>query len=313
TGLMILVCGEALFDVFLADEATSNTAQMQAVAGGSPFNVAIGIARLGRRAALLGGISHDMLGRRLRAMLGREKVSCDYLIPSTNRTTLSLVGVGEDGQPSYIFYGANSADCSVAVTDLPELDPDIHTLHFGSYSLVVPPVADALAVLVDDYKDRFISVDPNVRPAIEPDLDRWRERLAYFATRADLIKVSTEDLGTLYPGQAPEQMAHEWLGRGVSLVVVTDTAAPLTCWSRQGDRVQVLPEATPIIDTVGAGDSVQAALLVWLSQAGNGDPGQVLDDLGAAELEQMLGFAASTARITCSRRGADLPRLDELG
>ena len=309
---MYLVCGEALFDIFANGQESSNTLQLEAHAGGSPYNVAIGIARLGGRSALLTGISNDMLGQRLVANLKREGVATDHLVRSGNRTTLSLVGVDERGQPAYVFYGLGSADCGVEPDDLPSIGREVSAFHFGSYSLVVRPVADAFSHLLTMAGDRFVSVDPNVRLNVEPDVDVWRERVAEYATRANLLKISAEDLAALYPQTTADAKAMEWLDTGVDLVVVTDGGEKMCAWTRQGHAVRVDPPYANVVDTVGAGDSFQAALLVRMSEDGHGDPGTAVATLDTQRLENLLTFAGSAAQVTCQRRGADLPRREEL-
>ncbi len=307
---MYLVCGEALFDFFLDAENGPGEVRFDARAGGSPFNVAIGVARLGGQAALLTGISEDMLGQRLVKVLEQESVTTDYLVRSGRRTTLSLVGVDAEGHPAYVFYGLGSADCSVTQADLPAIGPEISGFHFGSYSLVVRPVADAFAALAATAGQRFVSVDPNVRPTVEPDVDVWRRRVAEYAALADLIKISAEDLAILYPDVPAQAMASTWLDAGVSLVIVTDGGNAVSAWTGSGLHVRLQPPPCEVVDTVGAGDSFQAALLASLAESG--DPKEAVTQLDGTRLEQLVSTAIKASAITCSRRGADLPRRNEI-
>ena len=307
---MYLVCGEALFDVFLDSGDDPRAVRFDARAGGSPFNVAVGIARLGGRAALLTGVSTDALGARLARLLELESVSTEYLVRSGRRTTLSLVALDAAGQPQYVFYGLGSADCNLSIEDLPAIGDEITGLHFGSYSLVVRPVADAFAALASAARGRFISVDPNVRPTVEPDLDIWRARVAEYAARADLLKISAEDLASLYPGASRERKAADWIAAGVRLVVVTDSSSEMAAWTAGGHAVRLKPPACEVVDTVGAGDSFQSALLARLARLGH--PKSVMAALEERTLRDLLTFAMQAAAITCSRRGADPPRLHEL-
>ncbi len=306
---MYLVCGEALFDVFMENKQLDSI-QMNARVGGSPFNVAIGLARMGQPSALLTGISTDVLGTQLSNMLKSESVSTDYLLRSDRRTTLSLISVQDDGQPQYSFYGEGSADCNVTAAELPEIGAEVHGIHFGSYSLVVKPVADAFASMLDKYQNRFISLDPNIRPTIEPNMQVWRERVAQYAQYANLIKISAEDIEYLYPDKSAREMADEWIQAGVQLVIVTDGAHEVLCWTSAGHHCRVNPVLDNVVDTVGAGDTFQAALLTRLSELG--DPKQVIAELDEATLKSLAEFAVKAASITCSRRGADLPRRNEL-
>ena len=123
---MFLICGEALFDVFVKPQQSINSLHFEAHAGGSPFNVAIGISRLGGHCALLGGVSNDLLGQRLEDILRTEGVNCDYLVHADLPTPLSLVGNDEHGQPSYSFYSSETADRSIVQSKLPNLTQAIH-------------------------------------------------------------------------------------------------------------------------------------------------------------------------------------------
>ena len=307
---MFLICGEALFDVFLDSEEEPGALRLDARAGGSPFNVAIGIARLGGQSALLTGMSTDMFGSRLASVLERESVATDYLVRSGRRTTLSMVALDNAGHADYVFYGLGSADCNLHADELPTIGTDVVGVHFGSYSLVVNPVADAFAQLAGNVGDRFVSVDPNVRLTVEPDLDIWRTRVSEYVHVADLVKVSAEDLESLYPGTSWEHVAADWIGAGAAVVIVTDGGNDVRAWTRSGLECRVSPPTVEIVDTVGAGDSFQSALLARLGC--DGSPKAALASIEAAQLNALLDYALRAAAVTCSRRGANLPRQSEL-
>jgi len=251
-----------------------------------------------------------MLGRRLLKILERESVSADYLLRSDRRTTLSLVSVDDSGQPEYVFYGQGSADCSVQPSDLPIIGAEVLGIHFGSYSLVVRPVADAFASLVEQNGDRFVSLDPNVRPTIEADMDIWRQRVDEYIEHADLLKISAEDMDFLYPGVPRENKIVDWLDKGVNLAVITDGANECAAWTKSGYSLRKPTFKSDVIDTVGGGDSFQAALLARLASRGNTK--QEVESLDAESLEGLITYALAAASITCSRRGADLPSHDDV-
>jgi fructokinase len=310
---MFLVCGEALFDLFLESESGPAEATYAARAGGSPFNVAIGLARLGNASGLLTGLSTDLLGQRLSRVLADEGVSTAYAIATDRPTTISLVGLDAAGVPAYQFYDNGSADTGVTPEDLPTLGPEVSGLHFGSYSLAAAPVADAFATLAQSWAagGGFISVDPNVRPTVEPDMDVWRQRLSVLLPLADLVKISAEDLDLLHPDSSAETFAAGLIDKGVRLVVVTGGSEAAMGWTAGGLVGAATPPRVRVIDTVGAGDTFQAALISRLLSGATG-PSDTLDALDAESLDQLLAFAARAAAITCSRRGADLPRAAEL-
>lgn len=296
---MFLVCGEALFDVFVKDEGDAGSFDLNAQVGGSPFNVAIGMSRLGVPCALFTGVSNDLFGTRLNAVLEAEGVDRRYVVQTGRRTTLSIVGLNESGSPSYSFYGVGSADCSLTVQDLPIIDDSISGLHFGSYSIAVSPVAEALATLALHQKDQFISLDPNVRPTVEPDMKVWRRRVDALREVASLIKVSDEDLSYLYPESDPIDVIRRW--SSAKLVVMTRGSNDVIA-VRGDEQFLISPPPVTVVDTVGAGDAFQAALLAGLNEKSFD-----FSALSAKELEALINNAARAASITCTRRGADLP------
>lgn len=307
---MILVCGEALFDLF-AEDGDGGTLTLDARIGGSPFNVAIGLARLEVPVAYFGGLSRDFFGRRLKAALEREGVDTSLVIDSDALTTLSVVGLDASGSPAYSFYGEGAADRLVTPSDLPALAEGIDTIHLGSFSALVPPVGDALLHLVRrEHGRRLVAYDPNIRPTVVADLAAWRGRLDALLPHVDLLKISAEDAQTLYPGTDPAELARDWLARGPALVVVTrgrEGASAFTATS----TASVAGRPVTVADTVGAGDTFQAALLARLGDtAARSRAG--LSGLGEDALADLLEYAGRASAITCTRRGADLPRRAEL-
>ncbi len=307
---MFLSCGEALFDLFPSAE-TNTGFIFDARIGGSPFNVAVGLSRLGREAALFTGLSTDPLGRRLERTLQEEGVETAYLVSKRNPTTLALVGLEPNGVPRYSFYGRGAADGSVAERDLPDLPPSVTAMHFGSYSLVVEPTGSSLLRLARRHRDgKLISLDPNLRLNVEPDVSRWRRQVEAFSEVADLIKVSDEDLEVLFPGSGIDSAVAHWNARGVQLVVVTrgDDGAVVPL---RGDVFEASGRAVEVVDTVGAGDSFQAGLLCGLDELGKATkPG--LSQVSLDECRRVVAFAMAAAAMTCTRRGADMPRRPDL-
>jgi fructokinase len=181
--------------------------------------------------------------------------------------------------------------------------------------MVVEPVASTQRALVERESVRaVISYDPNIRLNVEPDIRVWRDTLAWMLPHTALLKVSDEDLGLLFPGRPPAELAREWLAAGVSLVVVTQGGEGATAWhaNEQGHgEVRTPPVRVQVVDTVGAGDTFQAALLAGLAERGLLSK-PALAALPTPALRAALAFATQAAAITCSRRGADLPRRPEL-
>jgi fructokinase len=307
---MFVVCGEALFDVFAAGDTPGGMA-LDGRIGGSPFNVALGLARLDQPVAFFGGISQGFLGARLMQALQDEGIATDLVQRLDAPTTLSLVGLDARGVPSYSFYGEGCAD-RVVPQDAADAVPDTtRAIHFGSYAMVVEPVASTQRALAERLHQRcVVAYDPNVRINVEPDLGRWRETIDWMAARTHLLKVSDEDLALLYPGVPHAELAARWRAAGVAAVVVTVGGEGARAYLSDGE-LPIAPVPTTVVDTVGAGDTFQAAMLTALAERDALNPA-ALKVLPSVFWAEVLGFAARAAAITCGRRGADLPRRAEL-
>ncbi len=308
---MFVVAGEALMDVFTGATTPTGIA-LDARIGGSPLNVAFGLARMGQKVAFLGGISNGELGNRLLDALRAEGVSLDAVHRSGAPTTISLIGVDATGVPEYAFYGTGAADRTLPLAALDRMPADARLLHVGSYTMVVGDTATTQRALIDQVRGRMVvSYDPNLRLNVEPDLAVWRATLEWMLPRTDVLKLSDEDLGLLYPGIDPAAFAADCLGKGAGLVALTRGGKGAFAWHASG-VCDVPPIKVDVIDTVGAGDTFQAALLTRLDELGALSPDGVRG-MAAETLLDAMRFASQAAAITCSRRGADLPRRAELG
>ena len=311
---MYVICGEALFDFFAQADtgAQANKVEFKAIAGGSPFNVAVGLRRLGIETALFAGLSTDYLGQRLKQVLLDEGVSDRYLLEMEAPTTLAMVALDANGSPQYSFRGEGCADRQLLVDHLPVLGDDVRGLHIGSFSLVVQPIGDTLLNLVKrESGKRLISLDPNVRLNPEPNIEVWRQRISELIPYADVIKVSDEDLELLYPGQDPQQIARSWLGHRCQLVFLTRGSQGASVFSREHGQRTVLASTVKVADTVGAGDTFQTAVIAWLTEH-ELDSIEGLQQLSASQLDALLDFATRAAALTCSKTGPDLPYRTQL-
>jgi fructokinase len=301
---MIVSCGEALIDFVPARTTTGESAYV-ARPGGSPFNVALTVGRLGVPAGFLGSISTDFFGARLVGALQESRVDTRYVLRLDRPSMLAFVNLAAV-EPEYAFYDSGASHRFWA----PERDigPDVTALHFGSLSLIDPPAAQHFAELMAREKGRrLVTLDPNIRPTlVRTEEAAYRARLSTMLGLADLIKISGADLAWLDPTCEPAASAAAWLAGGTALVVVTAGADGSTAYTRDGRTIHRAAEPIKLVDTVGAGDSFMGALLAGLDICGVAAP----EALAAADdetLERILAFAAQVSAITCSRAGADPP------
>ena len=302
---MIVVAGESLIDLIAGDDGT-----LRPLPGGGPFNVARGLARLGAAVAFLSAVSDDRFGRMLRERLHADGVDLRALVPSALPTTLALAELDAAGTAGYRFYAEGTAAPSLtpgrAAVALGGLD--VRALHVGSLGLALDPLAGAVEEVVARVAaDVLVMVDPNWRPGAVQDPRRWRARLERVLRRADVVKVSAEDLGHLAPDRSVERAAHALLSGRTRCVLVTDGAAAVHVLTREGTR-SVRPPAVEVVDTVGAGDAFCAGFLASCNAGG-----VTQDQLGSLDVvARAAGFAATVAARTCERAGANPPRLEEL-
>lgn len=310
---MFVAAGEALLDVFDAG-ATPTGQTLDARIGGSPYNVALGLARLGQPVAFCAAVSRGFLGERLVRSMADEGIDTRTVQRVDAPVSMCLVGLDAHGVPRYDFIGERGADRQLSPAVAEQLPPQVTALHVGSYAMVVEPVASTQRALVRRLAGHaLIAYDPNVRLVVEPALDRWRAVLDDLLPDVDLLKISDEDLGLLYPGADEAAMAADWLARGPRLVVITRGGKGASAYT-MASRVEVGAQPVRVVDTVGAGDTFQAALLAGLAETGRCSRAglEALAAAGDDSLRRLLGFGVQAAAITCSRRGADLPRRTEL-
>jgi len=309
---MILVCGEALVDLFAELHAPDGPILRVAV-GGSPLNVAVALARLETPVGFFGGLSVDCFGSLLADAMQREGIDTSLVKRSARPTPLVLVSPDRHGNPSYTFYAQETAVQDVGLVDVSgPLPSSVQAIALGSYALAVEPVGTSLLSLAErEAGRRVIALDCNLRPALVGSLASWRTRIEQLARCASIFKLSDEDFASGWGEAAqPEEQATGWLKQGVKLVVMTHGARGATCWHHSG-RVGVPAFPTPIVDTVGAGDSFQAALLARLTQKGLLSS-SALTSLDATSIADAMRYASLAAGMTCARRGADPPRRREM-
>lgn len=306
---MIVSCGEALID-FVPQK--TNTLQYAPCPGGSPYNLAIAAARLGAPVGFLGKISRDFFGDMLFDRLVAEGVDPSFTKRSDRLSTLAFVKIDEGKEPRYAFYTENTADRNLVPVDIPETFPEsVECLEFGSISLLLEPQAETIKALVRrESGKRALSFDPNVRPMMISDKKAYIAEMEELAGLSTIVKVSGADLEWLYPGRAAEESAADWLSKGAGLVVMTrgkDGAVMIG----PSFRVETPEYYVEVKDTIGAGDTFHAALLVRLHQLGKLSA-RCASDLNEDEARDVVAFAVKASSLNCARQGADPPTAEEM-
>lgn len=297
---MIVVVGEALVDLVVAPSG-----DVTAALGGAPFNTARAAARLGADVSFVGALSTDRFGRALAAALGDDGVDSSRAPRVEAPTTLAVAELDHGGAATYRFYvEATSATRLDARPDLDGAD----AVFTGGLALILEPMASVVEAALATRPDAVVMIDANCRPSLVADRDEYRVRVERVVANADIVKASDDDLAYLYPGADPADAASRLLGIGASVVLVTRGGDGVDVVMSEASHI-VAVEPVDVVDTVGAGDSFDGALLAWLAARDACTP-------GALSLHTMVAAVAAAnaaAGIACTRRGADPPTLADVG
>jgi len=292
-----LVIGEALIDIVEREGRVTGEH-----VGGSPLNVAVGLARLGRGVDFLTHIGNDPRGTRIAEYVkssGAQLVSGSI---GAERTPTALATLDADGSASYVF------DIDWQLAGTAEVGPPL-VAHTGSIATVLEPGCRATAALLDAYHpSATITFDPNVRPALIEDADIARGRIDRLIERCDVVKASDEDMRWIDPNRTPEQIARTWLGLGPSIVAVTIGGEGAFAMCAAG-TVRVPALRVNVVDTVGAGDAFMTGLIdgLWSLDLLGAERRPQLARIGVDALTAVVRTAALSAALTVARAGADLP------
>lgn len=298
---MFTVVGEALVDL------VGRPPHFTAYAGGSPYNVAITLARLGAQVSLVARSGRDEFGRLLEDKARASGVRFDRWQVVDEPTTLAVAALRDDGSARYDFYLDGTAGLGWDDSVL-DLVPTGGVLHLGSLASWRPPSAGVLQALqrrAYDSGSTLVSYDPNVRPALIANVDTARASIERCISAAHLVKASDEDIEYLYPGASLDEVARRWCGLGSTVVVVTRGADGAVAFALDGEVARRPGLAIVVADTVGAGDSFAGGLLAALGPI-------AADELAGADLDAALAQAILVSAMTCERSGANPPTRAEL-
>lgn len=302
---IVTVIGEALIDLVQLDAPGDYRARP----GGSPFNVAVGLARLGHHTALMARLPGTTFGRMLRAHAAAEGINLTYAPAADEPTTLAVVSMDAQGRASYDFYLEGTADWQWTQAETARVPAGTAVLHFGSIASWTPPGSEPIHATVQRLRAgdaALISYDPNVRPALLGDPARGRQAVERSVGVAHIVKASREDAEWLYPDTPLEQIAARWLQLGALLVVVTDGADGAHAFHPTAASVTRPGRKVVVVDTVGAGDAFTSGLLGALLRRGLHTPESVAAATPAV-LAAAVDEAVLVSALTCGRMGADPP------
>ena len=282
--------------------------------GGSPYNVAVGLARLGQRVSLMARLSDTAFGRLLRDHAVAEGIDLGFAPHAVEPATLAVVGLDASAQASYDFYLSGTADWQWTSVETALAPASSAVLHFGSLASWTPP-GDArildLARTARSRGDVLVSYDPNVRPGLLSDRDHGVLAVQGAVRLAHLVKASSDDVAWLYPGLLLDSVAKRWLGLGATVVVITRSGSGASAYTSGGLIVHRPAREVIVADTVGAGDSFTAGLIASLIRRDVYSPAR-LAQCPADQLAGALDDAILVASINVQRRGNDPPTLADL-
>lgn len=301
---MITVIGEALVDIIV-----DPTGNVTSVVGGAPLNTARTCARLGIDTTFLGGVSTDAFGGRIMRLLSDDGVTYALGAQVDEPTTLAIAQIDEHGAATYRFMMEGTSAAAVSPEQaLAAVGADCRVVHAGTLGLVLQPLADATrAVVAASPDDRIVMIDPNCRPSVMTTSDVFRSTLDSVLGRADIVKVSGDDLEFMFPGVDLVEAARALRKSSGAVVLFTDGAKAVRVLNGADEIVLEVPKV-PVVDTVGAGDSFSGGFLAeWLHRGLTRADVRDTDKIVSA-----ARYGIAVAGITCQRPGADPPRTGEV-
>lgn len=306
---MIICCGEALIDMIPNTLDNGETAYIPKI-GGAVLNTSICLGRLGANVAFLGSVSNDLFGEMIKDELDKSKVDTSLCISTSQNTTLAFANI-KNGTTTYSFFDENSSNKNISLKDVNLNEKEVDTLYIGGISLMSEPNGSEIENFINkESKDKIVFYDPNIRPNFIDNRSIFIQRFENILSQSDIIKISDEDFEWLYPDDDFEELHKKWLELGLSIIVLTKGSQGAIIKTKEHD-VFAQAQKVNVVDTIGAGDIFNGALLFSLSNNKNYTK-KDLNKLDNTALKESLVFANKVAGISVGKIGANPPFFNEL-
>jgi fructokinase len=311
----VLCGGEILLDFLSKDvgKGLADSILFEKRPGGSIFNVAVGLRRLGVPASLLTKLGGDEFSQGLKSVIMEEKINTECLRRDPDlKTTLAFVALNEEGKPEFRFYRENAADTRLTVSEIEHIDPQDYSMyHFGSIALLEKPASGAYLELLNMFRGEKIltSFDPNIRPSLIHDRRSFLDMFYRISEMVDILKMSDDDLEYITGLRDAREGLRMMPDRANALILVTlGKNGAIASYKGQSRHVPTFNRVR-VKDTTGCGDAFMAAIISGLLNSGS------FMALSMSRLTDIVTFANAAATIVGTRYGASnsMPRPREVG
>ncbi len=311
----ILCAGEILFDFIASQKGKTlgKSERFEKRPGGAPFNICVGLSRLGAGVDFLTKIGDDAFGEELYSLVAENRIGTENVFRGEGmNSTLVFVAVDENGKPDFKFYRENAADTAILAEETEKINlNDYSIFQFGSVALLDNPTRDSILSLFHKFRGtgKITSFDPNIRESMIRDRVGYLEMTRGIFEKADIIKMSDDDLKYFYPESTVESALDKINSKKDALVIIT-LGSKGTMYRKSG-RISVIPGfKVQVRETTGCGDSFMAAIVyrIWKSNINS------IGEISFEEAGNMVEFANAQAAIVASRFGAanSMPYLGEV-
>lgn len=306
----VLCCGEILIDFIAVDVNKSlfESGVFEKKAGGAPFNVAVGVRRLGRPVSFLGKLGGDQFSQFLLSQLQQEDISIEHVKVDRNlKATLAFVARDTEGNPDFVFFRENPADANLALKDVEDVNPeDFSLIHVGSVSMIFDPSRKTFMELVERFAslDLSISYDPNVRPSLITNRKRFVEDFLFVSSKTSIVKLSDKDMGYIFPGTSLHSAIRKVpLKEGAALFVTRGAEGCTILYEDQ--MIEVPSFKVNTVDTTGCGDAFMAGLIYKATEQ---------RFCSVNDVRKAAVFANAVAALVATRIGAagSMPHIEEV-